>query len=93
MQPLIRHAREGEHTGEVANACVYLVLSVANRSMFGDVANDHVAALQDLNQREFLVLGLLGILVLLIGIWPAPLLDLMHASVDNLLQHVVVSKL
>ncbi len=68
-------------------------LWMIKRVVFGKVANDHVAALQDLNQREFLVLVSLSILVLLIGIWPAPLLDLMHASVDNLLQHVAVSKL
>lgn len=68
-------------------------LWMIKRVVFGDVANDHVAALQDLNQRELLVLGVLGIVVLLIGIWPAPLIDLMHASVENLLQHVAVSKL
>ena len=68
-------------------------LWMIKRVVFGEVANDQVAALQDLNQREFLVLGSLSILVLLIGIWPAPLLDLMHASVGNLLQHVAVSKL
>jgi NADH-quinone oxidoreductase subunit M len=68
-------------------------LWMIKRVVFGDVANDHVAALPDLNQRELLVLGLLGIVVLFIGIWPAPLLDLMHASVENLLQHVAISKL
>ncbi|MGH8501752.1 MAG: NADH-quinone oxidoreductase subunit M [Gammaproteobacteria bacterium] len=68
-------------------------LWMVKRVVFGPVANDHVAGLSDLNRREFLVLGLLAIMVLLLGVWPAPLLDVMHASVENLLQHVAVSKL
>jgi len=52
-----------------------------------------VAKLTDLNARETLVLGSLALLVLVVGIWPAPLVDVMHASVDHLLAHVVESKL
>jgi NADH-quinone oxidoreductase subunit M len=63
------------------------------RVMFGVVANDHVAALQDLNGRELLVLGLLAVAVLGMGIYPLPFTEVMHASVRDLLQHVAVSKL
>jgi NADH-quinone oxidoreductase subunit M len=63
------------------------------RVIFGAVANDHVAALQDLNGRELLVLGLLAIAVLGMGIYPLPFTEVMHASVRDLLQHVSVSKL
>jgi NADH-quinone oxidoreductase subunit M len=63
------------------------------RVAFGAVANDHVRELTDINGREFLVLGLLALAVLAMGIYPFPFTDVMHASVDNLLKHVAVSKL
>jgi NADH-quinone oxidoreductase subunit M len=54
-------------------------LWLVKRVIFGEVANDKVAALKDLNGREFLVLGVLAAAVLLVGLWPAPLLDVMRA--------------
>jgi len=63
------------------------------RVIFGVVANDKVAKLKDINGREMLFLTLLAIAVLVMGLWPYPFLDVMHASVDNLLKHVSVSKL
>jgi NADH-quinone oxidoreductase subunit M len=63
------------------------------RVIFGEVANDHVAVLNDLNGRELLVLALLAVAVLGMGLWPYPFLDVMHASVEQLLQQVSVSKL
>jgi NADH-quinone oxidoreductase subunit M len=57
------------------------------------VANDGVATLDDLNAREFLILGVLAVAVLLLGIWPAPLLELMQASVQHLVEQIVTSKL
>ncbi|MEJ2403054.1 MAG: NADH-quinone oxidoreductase subunit M [Candidatus Thiodiazotropha sp.] len=68
-------------------------LWMVKRVVFGDVANDGVAALQDMNQRELIVLGTLAVAVLLLGLWPAPLVEVMDASVNNLLQHIAVSKL
>ena len=63
------------------------------RVIFGPVANEHVAHLQDINLREFLVLGVLAIATLWMGIHPAPFADLLHVSVDDLLAHVMQSKL
>jgi NADH-quinone oxidoreductase subunit M len=63
------------------------------RVMFGAVANGHVAALKDLNTREILVLGSLAIAVLFMGVYPLPFTEVMHASVNELLRHVSVSKL
>ena len=68
-------------------------LWLVKRVLYGPVGNDHVATMQDISKREFIVLGLCAIPVILIGVWPAPLLDVMHASVANLVQHVVQSKL
>jgi NADH-quinone oxidoreductase subunit M len=63
------------------------------RVIFGAVANEHVAALADLNPREKLALGLLALAVLGMGIWPQPFTEVMHASVTELLRHVAQPKL
>jgi len=63
------------------------------RVMFGEVANDHVAALKDIGAREFLVLGLAAAAVLVLGIYPLPLAEMMHSSVNGLLAHIANSKL
>ena len=63
------------------------------RVIFGEVANRHVAELTDAHARELLVLGLLAIAVLWLGLYPAPFTEIMHASVNELLKHVAVSKL
>jgi NADH-quinone oxidoreductase subunit M len=68
-------------------------LWLVKRVIFGEIANDKVAALEDLNGREFLVLGLLAAAVLLVGLWPAPLLDVMRASTSHLAQQLLVSKI
>ena len=63
------------------------------RVIFGAVANAHVGELQDINAREFLVLGVLAVLVLVMGVWPQPFADVLHVSVNELLAHVSFSKL
>ncbi|HYD96105.1 MAG TPA: NADH-quinone oxidoreductase subunit M [Noviherbaspirillum sp.] len=68
-------------------------LWLVKRVVFGNVGNEHVAQLQDLNGREFLMLGILAIAVIAMGVYPAPVTDLMQTSVDDLLKHVAVSKL
>jgi NADH-quinone oxidoreductase subunit M len=68
-------------------------LWMVKRVVFGDIANDHVAKLKDIGSREFLVLGVLAVCVLAMGLYPFPFTEVMHASVDNLLKHVAVSKL
>ena len=68
-------------------------LWMVKRVIFGEVSNDNVAELQDVNRREFWMLAVLAIIVLAIGLWPAPLIDVMHASVEHLLTQVLQSKL
>ena len=63
------------------------------RVIFGPVANSHVAELKDINGRELLVLGALALAVLVMGVYPLPFTEVMHASVNDLLKHVAVSKL
>lgn len=68
-------------------------LWLVKRVVFGTVGNEHVAQLQDLNKREFFMLGLLAIIVIAMGVYPAPFTDILQTSVDDLLKHVSVSKL
>jgi NADH-quinone oxidoreductase subunit M len=68
-------------------------LWLVKRVIFGEVGNSDVAALEDINRREAVVLGTLAAAVLFIGLWPAPLIELMDASVGQLLEHIVQTKL
>jgi NADH-quinone oxidoreductase subunit M len=56
------------------------------RVIFGAVANPHVGELADIGKREFLVLGVLALAVLAMGIYPAPLGEVLHESVNEILR-------
>ena len=68
-------------------------LWMVKRVVFGDIANDNVRALKDIGKREFLIMALLAIAVLALGLYPDPLVNVMHPTISNLLQHISVSKL
>ncbi|MBT8062096.1 MAG: NADH-quinone oxidoreductase subunit M [Gammaproteobacteria bacterium] len=68
-------------------------LWMVKRVIFGDVGNENVAQLKDVNNREFLILGILAISVLLLGVWPAPLIEIMSPTIQALLEHVQQGKL
>ena len=63
------------------------------RVIYGDIANERVAELTDITAREKSFLVLLAIVVLLFGIWPAPMFDVMHSTFEHLFQHISQSKL
>jgi NADH-quinone oxidoreductase subunit M len=68
-------------------------LWLVKRVIFGAIGNSHVAEMKDLNGREALVLGVLAVSVLLVGLWPAPLTNMMESSVHHLLDQMVISKI
>lgn len=68
-------------------------LWMVKRVFYGDVANKGVAALKDLNQREFLILGVLALMVIGLGVYPQPLTELMQTTTAQFLNHMAVSKL
>jgi NADH-quinone oxidoreductase subunit M len=68
-------------------------LWMVKRVLYGEVANDKVAKLDDLNRREFFVLSVLAFAVLLLGLWPAPLVDMMNVTIEQLILQVGESKL
>ncbi|MDD4910832.1 MAG: NADH-quinone oxidoreductase subunit M [Sideroxydans sp.] len=63
------------------------------RVVFGAVANDHVKHLHDIGAREIFVMAVLAISVLVMGLYPLPLSEIMHASVNDLLVHLARSKI
>lgn len=79
-------------------AAVTLIVGAAytlwmyKRVIFGPVVNDEVAELKDVNGREKFVLGVLAIVVLLFGIWPAPVFEVMHTTIDQLHVHMLTGK-
>ena len=78
-----------------AIAAITLIIGAAyslwlvKRVIFGAVANHHVAGLQDISAREALVLVGFAVATLAVGVWPAPLIDLMDGSVSEVLQQLL----
>ena len=68
-------------------------LWMVKRVVYGEIGNQNVAELKDLNRREFVVLGILAVAVLLVGVWPAPLVDMMSVSVEQLVDQLAQTKL
>jgi NADH-quinone oxidoreductase subunit M len=68
-------------------------LWMIKRVIYGEVTKDSVASLKDIGGRETFILTVLAIAVLLFGIWPAPLLEVMQVTVQHLVEHILQSKL
>ena len=68
-------------------------LWMVKRVLYGEVANERVAALEDVNARELVFLALLAACVLAMGIYPKPFADVMNPTIHELLRHVATSKL
>jgi NADH-quinone oxidoreductase subunit M len=68
-------------------------LWMVKRVFFGDIANDKVKSLKDINSREFFFLSVLAVMVLFFGLYPAPLLEVMDKSVTGLVGHILQSKI
>ena len=68
-------------------------LWMIKRVVYGEITNEKVKALVDVNGREKVVLSVLAVCVLGLGVYPMPLLEVMHSTVENLLEHAAVSKL
>jgi NADH-quinone oxidoreductase subunit M len=80
-------------------AAVTLILGAAytlwlvKRVVFGPIANEKVAHLTDVNGREFVVLGVLAVAVIVLGIWPQPLLKMMEPTIHHLVDQAVATKI
>lgn len=68
-------------------------LWLGKRGFYGEIGNDSVAALKDLNGREWLVMTVLALLTIGLGVWPHPLIDMMNASIVELVNHITTTKI
>jgi len=68
-------------------------LWMVKRVIFGEVRHAEVSKMPDLNAREVVIMSSLAFFVILLGVWPDPLANVMHATIDNLVQHIAQSKL
>lgn len=68
-------------------------LWLVKRVFYGEVANSAVAGLKDLTRREWIMMVSLALMVLAVGVWPWPLIHMMEASIQNLVEHILTSKL
>jgi NADH-quinone oxidoreductase subunit M len=67
-------------------------LWLVKRVVFGEVGNDKVAKMKDLDMREWIVLGSFAAGVLAVGVYPKPLTDLMEPAVQQLVQQLSLAK-
>ena len=81
-------------------ACAFTLITGAaytlwmyKRVIFGEIANDAVRALRDINRRELAILLAFAFFVLLFGVWPQPFIEIIEVSAENLLAHVERGKL
>ncbi|MGF1641867.1 MAG: NADH-quinone oxidoreductase subunit M [Rhodospirillales bacterium] len=77
-------------TGVILGA-VYM-LYLYRRVIFGALTKDHLKKITDLSPREMAVFAPLLALVLWMGVYPAPFLEVMQVSVDNLLDRVQTAR-
>lgn len=68
-------------------------LWMVKRVFYGEIANKHVKALQDINKRELLILTTLALLVLGFGLYPQPITQMTHATVEQFLGHMAQTKI
>ena len=68
-------------------------LWLVKRVIFGKPLNERISGMQEMTMIEALPLIILALLVLTLGLWPAPLVEIMSMSIENLVNHITFSKL
>ncbi len=63
-------------------------LWLAKRVILGEATHKHIQELSDITPREWLLLGSLSVLIILLGIWPQPIAEIMQPTIDGLLNHL-----
>ena len=63
------------------------MLWLTKRVIFGVTNNEEVKKMHDVNKTEILMLGILTVLVIVFGFYPAPLIETFDISVNNLINN------
>ena len=67
------------------------MLWLTKRVIFGNTNNSEIKDLKDINNLESLMLVSLALLIVLFGFYPAPLMDTLNISVDNLINNYEIA--
>ena len=70
-------------TGVILSACYALTLY--RKISFGELENEALQSITDMNSREIAVVAAPVAATIIFGVWPAPILDLVSASVEALI--------
>jgi NADH-quinone oxidoreductase subunit M len=70
-------------TGVILSACYALTLY--RKISFGELENEALQSITDMNSREIAVIAAPVAATIIFGVWPAPILDLVSASVEALI--------
>ena len=70
-------------TGVILSACYALTLY--RKISFGELENEALQSISDMNSREIAVIAAPVAATIIFGVWPAPILDLISASVEALI--------
>ena len=81
----------GAAVSVVLSACY--TLWMYKRVIFGDLVKDTVKSMPDMSLREFGYFVPLIVLVAWLGLYPIPVLDVLHASVTHLVDQATTTKL
>jgi len=63
------------------------------RVLFGDIVHEGVRTLKDLSTREWWVLAPLAVVTIYYGLFPNAIFDIMHVSVEHLIDQVATGKM
>ena len=77
-------------TGTILSVAYMLYLY--RRVIFGALTKDTLKSIADLSPREILVFAPLAAVVIWLGVYPIPVLDVMHVSVQNLVERLDVAR-
>tara|TARA_B110000438_G_C15705001_1_gene602793 strand:+ start:23 stop:1144 length:1122 start_codon:yes stop_codon:yes gene_type:complete len=77
--------------GVLASAGVILgaayMLWLAKRVIFGETKNPEIKKIKDLNFTELFILSILAIVIIYFGLYPKPIMETMHFSIENLIKN------
>ena len=67
------------------------MLWLTKRVIFGQIKNDQIKNLKDVNKSELLILIILALLVIIFGFYPAPIMETLNVSIDNLINNYEIT--
>jgi NADH-quinone oxidoreductase subunit M len=67
-------------------------LWMVKRVFYGEPRNQKISALKDISWREFFILSILAVLIILVGVYPKVITDMTNATTVQFLEHMHLIK-